>query len=120
MPSTFDIDHAAFVRQEFRTDPKTNPAVKARNVTGAREVAFDTNSDATNASRIATAILADNIKPRAFEVELEGTLGGSSLVGGPPAYSLNSAKWELNGYYVKSFSISEDYDRNVTVVQVRG
>jgi hypothetical protein len=120
MATTFDIDHAAFVRLEYRSVSVTSTDVKSQNTTGSREVNIDTNLDGPNALQIANNILADNAKPRAFEIELEGTLGANALIGGPPAYQINSVKWQLSNYSVKSFSISDDYDKNTTVVQVRG
>ncbi|KQN28106.1 hypothetical protein ASF00_09360 [Sphingomonas sp. Leaf34] len=117
MPTQFDTDHAAFVRQEYRRATVVATAVKARNAT-AREVTLDTNLDQANATRIANNILTDNVKPRAFEVEFEGTLPANAIQGGPPAFILNSRR--LANYTVKAFSIVEDYEKNTTTIQVRG
>lgn len=117
--SQADIDHAVFVRREYRRTIVTSATVKARN-DSAREVALDTNLDVASATRIANAMLAENINPRAFEVEFEGTLGTNPLAGGPPSYTLTTARYDLVGYTAKSFSINEDYEKNTTVIQVRG
>ncbi len=119
MATQFDNDHAAFVRQEYRRATALSTAVKSRNAT-AREVTLDTNLDQANAQRIANNILAENVKPRAFEIELEGTLGSNAIQGGPPLVTINSQKRGISLYSAKTFSIVEDFEKNTTTIQVRG
>lgn len=119
MATQYDNDHAAFVRQEFRHTTSVDTTVRSRNAT-AREVTIDTNLDEANAKRIANNVLVDNVKPRAFEIEIEGTLSPNALLAGPPAFTINSNKRAISAYQAKAFSIVEDFDKNTTTIQVRG
>jgi hypothetical protein len=119
MPTQFDNEHAAFVRQEYRRATALSTAVKSRNST-AREVTLDTNLDQANAQRIANNILADNVKPRAFEIEVEGTFGANAILAGPPLVTITSRKRGITGYSAKAFSMVEDFEKNTTTFQVRG
>lgn len=119
MATQYDNDHAAFVRQEYRYANAISTTVKSRNAT-AREVTINTTLDQANAQRIANNILADNVKPRAFEIEIEGTLGPNAILGGPPAVTINSQKRGISLYAAKAFSIVDDYEKNTSTIQVRG
>lgn len=117
-PTVADIAHAVFVRQEYRYSSAEQPDVYSRNPEAAREVSVNTNLDQASAQALAARMLPENVRPRAFQIGLEGA-GIMSLAGGPPSLVLNSALGG-DGVARKVFSITTDWDKNVTTVQVRG
>lgn len=118
-PTQYDYDHAAFVRQQYRYVTEEDANVAARNPQ-AREVSLDTNGDLASATAIALAILQENVQPRAFEVDLDGTVDGDPFAAGLPSMIVTSLKNGSDGVARKAFSLAVDFEKNATTWQVRG
>lgn len=116
---SYDTDHAAFVRQEYRYVTVLDAEVKSIN-TSALEISVNTQMDQASATALATAMLAENKAPRAFEIALHGTGVIDSFVGSPPMTLPYSATLHTDGRTCKTFSIVEDFQVNTTTIQVRG
>lgn len=117
--ATLDPSRAAFVKQEYRYATRSDTSVKSRN-DAARDVTVDTNLDETAANALASKYLAENSKPRVFEVRLQGVIPLEAFVGGPPRYIPSFPRLATDGRAMKVISASIDYDAGITVVKVRG
>ena len=117
--ATFDTNRAAFVQQDYRYVTKSDPAVLARN-NAARTIEVATQLDQASADALATKYLAENKKPRVFEVVLEGVTFLDSLIGGPPSFIVNFPRLSTDGRTLKVIGFTTDFDANTTTVQVRG
>ncbi len=118
--ATYDTNRATLVQNEYRFVTKTNPAVKARNTEGAKEIVFFTQLNSSAADALATKYLADNAAPLAFEVVLEGVTFLDSFIGGPPSFIPNFPKYATDGRTMKVVSYATDIEGNTTTIQVRG
>ena len=117
--ATIDPNRAAFVKQEYRYAVQSDATVLARN-SAARVVEVDTNMDEAAATALAAKYLAENIKPRVFEVTLQGIIHLDAFVGGPPRYIPNFPRLATDGRVMKVIGASVDYDVGKTTVRIRG
>lgn len=117
--ANIDTDHAIFVREAYRYEEVSEPAIKARNK-GAQKLTIETQLGQSAAAALARKYLAENQQPRTFEVEFEGTADFADFIGAPPAYIVNSERLVTDGRTSRTFSQTVDYTKGITVVQVRG
>lgn len=117
--ATYDTNRAAFVQQDSRYAVKSDATVLARNPS-ARMVEVSTYLDEASATALAAAYLADNVSPRAFELELEGVTYLDALVAGVPAFVLNLPSFQTDGRTYKAGSFTTDFEKGTTTFQVRG
>lgn len=116
---SYDTDHAAFVRQQYRYVTVLDAEVKS-NTRSAIEITVNTQMDQASATALAQAMLAENKAPRAFEIQLHGTGVIDSFAGSPPMTIPYSDTLFTDGRVCKTFSIVEDFQVGTTTIQVRG
>lgn len=116
---TIDVDHAIFVRTEFRYATATDSAVKAKNPM-ATETSINTNLSESDAEALADNYLAANDNPRYFEIEVEGIFVLSNFVGGPPSFILDFPKFQTDGRTMTVVSVSADFNTGYSTIGVRG
>lgn len=114
-----DPNRAAFVKREYRYFTSLDGDVLARNP-AARVVEVDTNMDEGGATALAHSYLAENVKPRAFELTMQGTISIDNFLACPPAYVANFPRLRTDGRTMKAIAVSIDYDAETTSLRVRG
>lgn len=112
-------NRAAFVQQQYRHATSVSTAVRARNPS-AQIAEINTNLDEATAENLAAAILAENNRPRIYEVVLEGVTFLDTFVDGVPRFIADFPKIATDGRTLKLVSFTTDYEANTTTMQVRG
>lgn len=114
-----DTNRAAFVQQEYRYVTRANPTIRARN-DAARTVEVVGNIDEATANGLAGKYLAENDRPRVFEVVIQGVTYLDSFVGSVPTFILSTPKYQTDGRVYKVVGFTTDFEANTTTLQVRG
>jgi hypothetical protein len=114
-----DTNRAAFVQQQYRHATALSAAVRARNPS-AQTAEINTNLDEATAENLAAAILAENDKPRVYEVVLEGVTFLDTFVDGVPRFIADFPKMATDERTLKLVGFTTDYETNTTTLQVRG
>jgi hypothetical protein len=119
MPTLSDTNRASFVQQEYRYATAKGDSVLGRNPS-ARTVEINTNLDQTRAQSLADAYLAENKRPRVFEVVIEGVIDLDTLADGVPRFIADLPSLATDGRTLKLMNFTTDYEANTTTLQVRG
>lgn len=115
-----DNNRATFVRKEYR-DFIAQDLTILNSFPSARSVTLQTNLNATDAQALANKMLADARNPRlVFEVEFEGTMELASLVGKNPMAIATFPRLAVDQLRCRIVAVTTDYEKNTTVVTVRG
>jgi len=117
--ATLDPNRAALVKQEYRYATALNANVKARN-DAARDLVIYTSLDEAGATALAAKYLAENDRPRVFDVPLQGIINIEAFIGGPPRYIPNFPRLATDGRAMKVIGATIDPGAGRTVVRIRG
>lgn len=117
----FDANRAAFVRNEYRYETRSDSSVQAR-YPGAVETVIDTQLDQTSAASLATAYFAEFSQPAAvYSTEIQRSFKLSDLAGAIPRYIIADADFPLlSGKAMRLVEMQTDPVLERTELKVRG
>lgn len=118
--ATLDQNRATFVRNEYRDFIAQDLNVRTA-FPSARSITLKTNLNGADAQALADKMLADGQFPKlVFEVEFQGTMELSSLVGTNPTAIATFPRLNVDKRLCRIVEVTTNYETNTTIVTVRG